>query len=176
MIYILFRILSILLLYLISFATFSEESKELTTPGPSLDFFEEAVIKAIESKDQRNLEYLLREFGIHCGGRHLAVRSTICEGGYDDCANDFDRIFGYERDLAIAMYSLDYEEVMSDSQIEELVDRRLVEVSSTVKLWLLNHIDVEENSLMSSFLFKEEVKRCAEMTSALYENTKEMFK
>ena len=74
------------------------------------------------------------------------------------------------------MYSLDYEEVMSDSQIEELVDRRLVEVSSTVKLWLLHHIDVEENSLMSSFLFKEEVKRCAEMTSALYENTKEMFK
>ena len=79
-----------------------------------------------------------------------------------------DRVFGYERDLSLAMMKID-NEGLSLSKIEDLVDTQLVQKSATIQLWMLNQRE-GGNSYSSSFLFSEELMGCAEMSLNLREN------
>ena len=164
------KLLIIVPLIFLSSLGVSENKKELITPGPSLSFFEESVTQAISSGNEENLRYLLGEFGLHCGARHLAAKNlNICEKD-TDCIKQLDQIFGYERDLSLAMMKID-NEGLSLSKIEDLVDTQLVQKSATIQLWILNQRE-GGNSYSSSFLFSEELMGCAEMSLNLRENLK----
>ena len=129
--------------------------------------------QAISSGNEENLRYLLGEFGLHCGARHLAAKNFQIYAKRILIIKQLDQIFGYERDLSIAMMKID-NEGLSLSKIEDLVDTQLVQKSATIQLWILNQRE-GGNSYSSSFLFSEELMGCVEMSLNLRENL-ELFK
>ena len=164
MIHILFRILSILLLYLISFATFSEESVEIDIPGPNIDFLKFEVDKAMKNGDEKRFFKYLTEVGLHCGALYSSETQIqgFCQKD-KDCTDKLNEFLMYSLD--ISMLTLNQTQA-----IEEISSRGFKIIQ-----WVEDHIAAGSISEAGPLL-SEELKTCTTMVLGLKENIEEMLK